>query len=496
MADIWNKQAVPWTIQQKATKRLPALAKGFMTTAQREMGVNVFMLVSYRNAQRDGSISMFETEGCGFTAEKPDWKRELGSVLAMWRDWAEDWDTPEDNDAENDDEAERGEDALILARRQDNSFPLLPTFTSSTVEVDGMRNEVMPPSAQLPTVPGSFIVAPPGIRKAAGYVYEILPSITDASPSLPDHHSGPPDLPRTTDDFRDVSLPQPNLVPASGGFVGRKCAATSSGPVEPLHAFPATQALTSPHRTSSYAVPDLPAHPATPARSIRSNRTAPPASSHIASNPLLHCSVTASAHTPSPGQSRSLSLRTRDSHAAWAAAEGLLPIPDAFKTPGYVPTHIVGGITYDIRAPRPQQPKPAGPDIMPDHLFTPSGSSRHPSERPQRGSRLAPAISAIPSSHAHNFASHSHVPGPVHVHTNDSDPRSPSFANHPPSVTGKLCEFLPVHVCPALPIPFTLLGCGSSHANNSFSMHFHTRMEYPLHLWVPTLQSTLISSQQ
>ncbi|KAF8797646.1 hypothetical protein BYT27DRAFT_7219063 [Phlegmacium glaucopus] len=315
-----------------------------------------------------------------------------------------------------------------------------------------------PPSAQLPTVPGSFIVAPPGTRKTAGYVYEILPSIADASPSLPDHHSGPPDPPGTADDFRDVSLPQTNLVPASGGFVGRKRAATSEvphsprrgrGPVEPLHAFPAAQGLTSPHRTSSYAVPDLPAHPATPARSIRSNRTAPPASSPIASNPLLHCPVAASAHTPSPGRSRSLSLRTRDSHAAWAAAEGLLPIPDAFKTPGYVPAHIVGGITYDIRAPRLQQPKPAGPAIMPDHLFTPSGSSRHPSE--QRGSRLAPAISAIPSLHARNFASHSHVPGPVQVHTNDSDPRSPSFANRPPGSGDR--EALRVSASARLPSP-------------------------------------------
>ncbi|KAF8804842.1 hypothetical protein BYT27DRAFT_7105965 [Phlegmacium glaucopus] len=260
-----------------------------------------------------------------------------------------------------------------------------------------------PQSAQLPTMPSSFVLAPPGARKAAGYVYEVLPSIADASPSLCERHSGPSDPPGTVDDSRDISLPQPSLVPASGGFVGRKRAATSevphsprrgSGPVDSLHAFPAplsmAQALTSP------------ANPTTPARSTRSNRAVEPVSSPIASNPLLHHPVAASVHTPSPGRRRSLSLRTRDSHAAWAAAEGLLPIPDAFQTPGYVPAHIVGGITYDVRAPRLQHPRPAGPEVRPDHPFT--GPPRHPSERPQRERSLAPAIAAIPTSHARSIA--------------------------------------------------------------------------------------------
>jgi hypothetical protein len=41
----------------RATKRLPALAKKFMHTAYREMGVRVFMLVEYRNEDGKGSIS-------------------------------------------------------------------------------------------------------------------------------------------------------------------------------------------------------------------------------------------------------------------------------------------------------------------------------------------------------------------------------------------------------------------------------------------------------
>jgi hypothetical protein len=41
----------------RATKRLPALAKKFMHTAHREMGVRVFMLVEYRNEHGKGSVA-------------------------------------------------------------------------------------------------------------------------------------------------------------------------------------------------------------------------------------------------------------------------------------------------------------------------------------------------------------------------------------------------------------------------------------------------------
>jgi hypothetical protein len=41
----------------RATKRLPALAKKFMDTAWREMGVRVFMLVQYENVDENGSLA-------------------------------------------------------------------------------------------------------------------------------------------------------------------------------------------------------------------------------------------------------------------------------------------------------------------------------------------------------------------------------------------------------------------------------------------------------
>ena len=43
----------------RATKRLPTLARNFLSTAQREMGVTVFMVASYRNAEGAGSISVY-----------------------------------------------------------------------------------------------------------------------------------------------------------------------------------------------------------------------------------------------------------------------------------------------------------------------------------------------------------------------------------------------------------------------------------------------------
>jgi hypothetical protein len=42
----------------RATKRLPTLARKFLNTAQQEMGVTLFMIASYRNAEGAGSISV------------------------------------------------------------------------------------------------------------------------------------------------------------------------------------------------------------------------------------------------------------------------------------------------------------------------------------------------------------------------------------------------------------------------------------------------------
>lgn len=34
------------------------------------------------------------------------------------------------------------------------------------------------------------------------------------------------------------------------------------------------------------------------------------------------------------------------------AAEGLLPITEDFNAPGFVPAHVVGGVTYHVHSPQ------------------------------------------------------------------------------------------------------------------------------------------------
>ena len=66
--------------------------------------------------------------------------------------------------------------------------------------------------------------------------------------------------------------------------------------------------------------------------------------------------------TPSPQR---LHFRTQDSNAAWAAAEGLLPIPEGFVAPGYVPANVVGGINYTVRSPHVRTPQARQPSNQP-----------------------------------------------------------------------------------------------------------------------------------
>jgi hypothetical protein len=100
------------------------------------------------NCLRTYPFYRFETEGSTFTEEKPNWKEGPRNFLDMWKDWAEgtncfhfvelitnqehiDYDNGGDED-DNDEEAEKGEDALVLARRENDKYPLLPLINSNT----------------------------------------------------------------------------------------------------------------------------------------------------------------------------------------------------------------------------------------------------------------------------------------------------------------------------------------------------------------------------
>lgn len=90
----------------------------------------------------------FQTEGSTFTEEKPNWREGPGNFLDMWQDWAEgthffyfvelltnkehiDYDDGGVED-DNDEEADKGEDALVLACRETDKYPLLPPINSNT----------------------------------------------------------------------------------------------------------------------------------------------------------------------------------------------------------------------------------------------------------------------------------------------------------------------------------------------------------------------------
>ncbi|KAF8804422.1 hypothetical protein BYT27DRAFT_7106656 [Phlegmacium glaucopus] len=88
-----------------------------------------------------------------------------------------------------------------------------------------------------------------------------------------------------------------------------------------------------------------------PMRVDQAGRITAPILSPMSQNPLFQRPAVVSGFTPSPRSQCSGHFRTRDGNVAWAAMEGLLPIPDGFKATGYAP---VGGVTYKVQSPHLQ----------------------------------------------------------------------------------------------------------------------------------------------
>ena len=60
------------------------------------------------------------------------------------------------------------------------------------------------------------------------------------------------------------------------------------------------------------------------------------------------CCAAGSTHASSPFNLHFSVLYTCDGDAAWAAAEGIIPIPDGLNTEGFTSALIVRGITYQV----------------------------------------------------------------------------------------------------------------------------------------------------
>ncbi|KAF8810248.1 hypothetical protein BYT27DRAFT_6495396 [Phlegmacium glaucopus] len=255
---------------------------------------------------------------------------------------------------------------------------------------------MLPPTA-------TFSTTLPGTRRVAGYVYEVLPSPVEASPSLQAQPSDISDPPGNVDGSRDISIPQASMDVVGGSFSGHKRSATSDGPKSPrrgqvpvishpMRILPSTPAL------SGHSVPDT-------ARVL----------SPIASNPLLHHPMSTSVTSPLQGRRPSTSHRARDSNTAWAAAAGLLPISDAFRTPGYALAHVVGRIANAF-SPHSERLRPAGPcdtrQLLANHprtvLTVSDGPLGQPSDRVPEGSAHVLAPMHVASTQTQTSLSHPH----------------------------------------------------------------------------------------
>ena len=81
----------------------------------------------------------------------------------------------------------------------------------------------------------------------------------------------------------------------------------------------------------------------------------------LSMNPLLQTwrDNNAATHMPSPTNSQLRGYCTSDVNVAWAATEGLIPIPKEFAALGYMPA-IVGGMSLEVHSPGSQRQSTRG----------------------------------------------------------------------------------------------------------------------------------------
>jgi hypothetical protein len=210
-----------------------------------------------------------------------------------------------------------------------------------------------------------IVEAPPGVKHKLGYAYQILPPVVEeAEPS-----ARPVVLAGNASSLRDAATPQMGPAAGTQAFTGRKRSATSAsgrhGSVTKRLASAADFSPTHFDEPNSDApIPPPPSilRPRLPSPHQQSTVPSPaqdittPLSSPISQNPLRRDSPMM-VQTPSPARRSPHTFRTRDSNAAWAAAEGLLPIREGFSAPGFAPSHLVGGMSYVVRSPKAPSPR-------------------------------------------------------------------------------------------------------------------------------------------
>ena len=203
----------------------------------------------------------------------------------------------------------------------------------------------------------TIVEAPPGKKRAVGYVYEVLPAVAEHSVG-----SGGPS--GNAGGSRDTATPQVVSVASPTSVAGRKRTATSDAPGSnrngPGPSGLASAADFSPtHFEEPMSDGLLPPADAAQQNQLLGSPMASPYSTPISRNPLLR--TAGSAHASSPFNQRSPVLRTRDGDAAWAAAEGLISIPEGLNAEGSASAPVIGGITYLVRSPGSSRSRHSGP---------------------------------------------------------------------------------------------------------------------------------------
>jgi hypothetical protein len=313
--------------------------------------------------------------------------------------------------------------------------------------VASSRSRSMLQTATSTTSVSNNIKVSPGTRCRPGYVYQLLsPTIEDSGPK-PNGSAG------NASGFWDTAIPQSDPKADTPNLGGRKRSATSAAsgstrlapgarhlasaadfspthfnePVSDIH-IPA--AHSSPQQQSVNPQSSLHQQLANPALPMQAEPTfdeAPPRlvtpfSSPILQNLLLGDKQSMVMGTPSPTRQRSASFRTRDSNAAWATAQGLLPIPEGFSAPGSVPVGLVGGVTYSIHSPQKRQSTVPRSDVG-RQLFAEQTSIHmhgHGQQQPEPHSSAPHAPSHIPAGtapHSGNWYSVCCSTLPVHAYT-------------------------------------------------------------------------------
>ena len=250
-------------------------------------------------------------------------------------------------------------------------------FVRRSLRVASSRSGSVQASASMPVI--EVVDAPPGGKRKIGYAYQVLEPVAEEV----GHATRTSGSVGNVGSLRDANAPQLVLTTGTKTMAGRKRSATSAAPGSgrrgPNSGWLASAADFSPNHfeepASNGPVPPLDSHrrslppspmaldPEAPARSDAPHHSATPLSSPLSQNPLLQRDAPMVLQTPSPARRRPQSFRTQDSNAAWAAAEGLLPVHDRFDAPGYVPAQLVGGIKYTVRSPSGQVPQTRQPII-------------------------------------------------------------------------------------------------------------------------------------